>query len=128
MASSSVRPFSTSVSEDNRDSVMAAILHLLRRQQNPQPTVISTGSVDVPGTVKAILLLAETIAGARFRCRTLHPSISPMAMSNTCSVISAPIMSASGDPAMTWLIEGAVRTSVGAGLGQGPKPGPETTL
>ena len=103
--------------EDNQDSVMTEILHLLRHQQNPQPTVISPGSVNVLGTVNAIVLLVVTIAGAGFRCRALRPSVlldvtAPMTMSKTCDINSAPIMSVSEGPAMTWPIDGAVRTNV----------------
>ena len=59
-----------------------------------------------------IVLLAVAIG---FRCRALRPSvpcdvIAPMAMSKTCDISSAPFMSASGCPALTWVIDGAVRT------------------
>ena len=120
LSSGSFRKFSPSPErfrEDNRDSVMAEILHLLRHQQNPQPTVLYPGSVDVPGMDNAIVLLAVTIAGAGFQCRALHPFIPhnvivPMAISKSCDVSSAPIMSASRGPAMTWAIDGAVWTNV----------------
>ena len=80
LSNSNFRGFSPPLSperfqEDNRNSVMAEILHLLRHQQNPQPTVISPCSVDEPGTANAIVLPAVTIAGIGFRCRALRPSI-----------------------------------------------------
>ena len=86
LASRSFREFFLEIfREDNWDSVMTEILRLLHHQQNPQPTVISTSSVDVPGTVSAIgiVLPAVTIAGARFRCRAVRPSI-PSTSYNLC--------------------------------------------
>ena len=116
--------------EGNRDLVMAEILRLLRHQQNPQPIVISPSSVNVPGTVNAIVLTAVTIARPGFRCRALRPSIprdviAPMAMFKTCDVSSAPIMSASGGPAMGHIPSTPSEWNSAGGLASTEHPVPE---